>query len=87
MNPNQGLVDMDMQTFIENLVEAVDFPEPFDYQPGTLYKETEYWDSLAALGVILMFDSNFSITLTPDHIEQLNTVQELYDFALRNLAV
>jgi acyl carrier protein len=77
---------MDMQTFIEHLIEAVDFPEPFDYQADTLYKETEHWDSLAALGVILMFDSNFSITLKPDHFEKLNTVQDLYDFALSNTA-
>ena len=73
---------MKMDEFCELITEAVDFPVPYDFKADTRFKEIKYWDSLAALGIILMYDSNFSITFTPDHFEKFNTVQELYDFAM-----
>ena len=72
---------MDMATFIEKLVEAVDFPEPFDFKADTHFQEVKYFDSLAALGIILMFDGEFSITFTPADFERFITVQDLYDYA------
>jgi len=72
---------MDMNAFIDRLVEVVDFPEPYDFKPETLFQEVKYYDSLAALGIILMFDSEFSITFTPEDFEKFKTVQDLFDHA------
>jgi len=73
---------MGIDQFCVEFSDAVDFPVRFDFIPETRYKELKLWDSLAALGIVLLFDTQFSITLTGDHFEKYDTVQELYDFAM-----
>jgi acyl carrier protein len=50
--------------FIENFRNAVDFQNPAMIQASTELSSLSEWDSLAALGVIVMFDMEYGVTLT-----------------------
>ena len=45
-----------IKNFIDQFLMAVDFEEPVDITPETQLIDLPEWDSLAALGVIVMFD-------------------------------
>jgi len=52
----------DMEKFIENFTTAVDFQEKMEIAPATALANLPEWDSLAALGVIIMFDTEYGLT-------------------------
>lgn len=68
----------DIQAFIENFQVAVDFQEPVEVTPGTVLSELPEWDSLAALGVIVMFDIEYNKTITGDDLKTCNTLEDLF---------
>lgn len=67
-----------IEAFIENFLTAVDFQDAVDVAPHTLFHELPEWDSLAALGTIVMFDVEFGKTITGDDIKRCNTISDLY---------
>lgn len=68
----------DIQAFIENFQVAVDFQEPVEVTPTTVLRELPEWDSLAALGVIVMFDIEYNKTITGDDLKTCITLEDLY---------
>jgi acyl carrier protein len=64
--------------FIEDFLMAVDFQSPVDVKPETELLSLPEWDSLAALGVIVMFDMEFNKTITGDHLKNCMTLADLY---------
>lgn len=64
--------------FIESFLTAVDFQESVDVLPETELKSLPEWDSLAALGVIVMFDVEFGKTITGDDIKTCTTINDLH---------
>lgn len=64
--------------FIENFLTAVDFQEAVEVTPETLLKDLPEWDSLAALGVIVMFDVDFGKSITGDDLKNCVTITDLY---------
>ncbi len=64
--------------FIESFLSAVDFQETVEVTPETLLKDLPEWDSLAALGVIVMFDVDFGKTITGDNLKNCTTIADLY---------
>lgn len=69
---------MNQEQFIESFLSATDFQEPVDVTLETKLRDLPEWDSLAALGVIVMFDMEFSKTITGDDLEKAVTVGDLY---------
>jgi len=64
--------------FIEDFLTAVDFQTPVDVRPETELLSLPEWDSLAALGVIVMFDMEYNKTITGDHLKNCKTIADLY---------
>ncbi|MGE8398600.1 MAG: acyl carrier protein [Burkholderiales bacterium] len=64
--------------FIDSFLTAVDFQEPVEVTPDTELKSLPEWDSLAALGVIVMFDVEFRKTITGDDLKNCTTITDLY---------
>ena len=64
--------------FIESFLSAVDFQEAVEVTPETLLKDLPEWDSLAALGVIVMFDVEYGKTITGDDIKNCVTIADLH---------
>jgi acyl carrier protein len=73
----------DIQAFIENFLVAVDFQDPVEVTPETILIELPEWDSLAALGVIVMFDIEYGKTIIGDDLKQSVTMQDLFNLLSR----
>lgn len=69
---------MSQEQFIENFLTATDFQEPVEVTPETKFRELPEWDSLAALGVIVMFDMEYSKAITGDDLHSVETIAQLY---------
>jgi len=68
----------DLQAFIGNFLVAVDFQEPVNLAPETQLQDLPEWDSLAALGVIVMFDMEYGKSITGDQLEKISTIGDLF---------
>lgn len=67
-----------IEQFIEQFLIAVDFQEPVEVTPDTELRALPEWDSLAALGVIVMFDVEYGKTIVGDDIKNCVTVADLH---------
>ena len=67
-----------LDQFIESFLTAVDFQEPVEVTPTTELKSLPEWDSLAALGVIVMFEVEYGKTIVGDDIKGCTTIADLY---------
>jgi acyl carrier protein len=45
---------------------------------NTRFRELTEWDSLTALSLIAMMDSEFGVKLTGEKLKSINTVKEIY---------
>ena len=68
---------MDTNEFIEHFNVAVDFETPVEVLPTTPLASLPEWDSLAALGVIVMADMEYRVTLTGDDLKSCTTVGDI----------
>lgn len=71
-------MNISIEQFIESFLIAVDFQEPVELTAETELKSLPEWDSLAALGVIVMFDVEFSKTITGDDLKACSTIADLH---------
>ena len=67
-----------IEQFIENFLVAVDFQEPVEVIAETELRSLPEWDSLAALGVIVMFDVEYGKTIVGDDLKNCVTLTDLY---------
>lgn len=67
-----------IENFIEQFLLAVDFQDPVDVKPETVLTDLPEWDSLAALGVIVMFDIEYQKTITGENLKDCVTLQDLF---------
>lgn len=67
-----------IEQFIEQFLIAVDFQDPVDVTPETELASLPEWDSLAALGVIVMFDTEYSKTIVGEDLKKCATLTDLY---------
>lgn len=68
----------DINSFIEQFQSAVDFQEAIDIRPETVLADLPEWDSLAALGVIVMFDMEYGKTITGNDLKNAKTIADLF---------
>ncbi|AJQ51854.1 MAG: acyl carrier protein [Rickettsia conorii subsp. raoultii] len=69
---------MSKETFLANFLSVTDFRNPVEVTMDTLLKDLPEWDSLAALGVIVMFDTEYGQTITGDDLSKAKSVGDLY---------
>ena len=69
---------MSTEAFIANFIDATDFQVPVDMTLDTQLSALPEWDSLAALGVIVMFDMIYNKSLTGEDLYAATTVGDLY---------
>ena len=62
---------------IKFLLEALEAENYDDVTLATLLEDIEEWDSIGALMIISEVDDNFGITINPDDLENIKTVEEL----------
>lgn len=64
--------------FIENFLNACDFQDPVEVTADTELRSLPEWDSLAALGVIVMFDVEYGKTITGENLKNAVTIGDLF---------
>jgi acyl carrier protein len=64
--------------FVEKFRNAVDFQDDVVLTADTNLKALPEWDSLAALGVIIMFDMEYSKAVTGKDLVVCQTVADVY---------
>jgi acyl carrier protein len=67
-----------LDAFLENFLVAVDFQEAVEVKAETKLADLPEWDSLAALGVIVMCDIEYGKTITGDDLSSCVTVEDIY---------
>ena len=70
---------MELEEFIEKFAEQFDDTDVSDILPDTYFQELEEWSSLIALSVILMVDEEYGITIEGKDIENVGTIEELFN--------
>lgn len=75
---NAEITKPTIDQFIENFLVAVDFQEPVVVVPTTEIHSLPEWDSLAALGVIVMFDIEYGKTIVGDDLKMCKSIDDLY---------
>lgn len=66
-----------IETFIEKFNEAVDFQESVPITTDTELTSLPEWDSLAALGIIVMFSMEYNKTITGEDLKNCRTINDL----------
>lgn len=69
---------MSEASFIINFIQATDFRESVPISLATPLKALPEWDSLAVLGVIVMFDMEYGKAISGEDVHQAVTVGDLY---------
>lgn len=67
-----------IEKFIDSFLVAVDFQQPVEVTPETELRTLPEWDSLAALGVIVMFDVDYEKIIIGDDLKNCITLTDLY---------
>jgi acyl carrier protein len=67
-----------IEAFIGNFLEAVDFQDRVEVTLQTFLHELPEWDSLAALGVIVMFDIQYGKNISGDDLKRCTTLADLF---------
>jgi acyl carrier protein len=67
-----------LEQFVEKFKNAVDFQDEVELSGDTNLKALPEWDSLAALGVIIMFDMEYNKAITGKDLVQCQLVSDVY---------
>ena len=78
MTADVALAPAELANFVEQFVVAVDFQDPVPVGADTRLADLPEWDSLAALGVIVMCDTEFGVAITGNDLKECTTVADIY---------
>ena len=69
---------MDEKEFLEEFVVAIDPAKPEAISIDTELESIPEWDSLAILGVMVLFETMFNKKVTGDEIVEKKTVRDIF---------
>jgi acyl carrier protein len=72
-----------LTTFVANFTTAVDFQDAVELRADSVLADLPEWDSLAALGVIVMCDMEYGVTITGNELAKCTTVQDVHGIVLQ----
>jgi acyl carrier protein len=75
-----------VSSFLEQFLIAVDFQKPVEVLEHTKLADLPEWDSLAALGVIVMCDTDYGVAITGPDLAACTTVGDLFACVIRKQA-
>ena len=71
------LEKQELAEFLEQFNTAVDFQQPIPIAGDTKLQDLPEWDSLAALGVIVMCDTEYGVTITGEDLKTSVTIADI----------
>ena len=69
---------LECDSFVDKFIAAVDFQEAVPVSAETELANLPEWDSLAALGVIVMCDTDYGTAITGDDLKRCVTVGDIF---------
>ena len=66
-----------MDAFIKHF--ATTFETPGDLLPETKFRTLDEWSSLNAMLTLAMIQDEYGVTLDPDSLKDMHTIQDLYN--------
>ena len=69
--------EAELASFVEQFVVAVDFQTTVPVAGDTKLADLPEWDSLAALGVIVMCDTDYGVTITGNDLKECVAVGDI----------
>jgi acyl carrier protein len=78
MAPLEGNSLCAVDAFVEQFAVAVDFQEHVTVAASTALADLPEWDSLAALGVIVMCDTEYGVAITGEDLKACKTVADIF---------
>jgi acyl carrier protein len=76
---------MNIDTFIPHFAEALE-TDAAALAAGTVFKDLDNWDSLAALSVIAMIDEHYGVSVGGTDLDKAQTLQDLWDLVAQRRA-
>lgn len=70
---------MQESEFLEEFVSAIDPSDPGAVAMDTELKSIPEWDSLAVLGVIVLFETLFNKKVTGEQVTEKKTVRDIFE--------
>jgi len=67
-----------MKLFLEHITEIFENTPKDQITLDSKFRTFDEWDSLMALSLIAMFDSEYNVKLSGDDIRSANTLEDLY---------
>lgn len=64
--------------FISSFRQAIDCQDSVEFDAETTLADLEEWDSVAALGVIVMFDMEYGVTITGIDLKKCVTIRDIH---------
>lgn len=69
---------MSIEDFVRNFEGAIEGIEPNSLTAETEFTKLEQWDSLAALTVLAMIDTEYSLQVTGNELKSCHTIEALF---------
>lgn len=69
---------MDLQEFVVKFAEQFDETDASEFRAGTKFRDLTEWNSMIALSVIAMVDSEYGIIIKGDDIKKSQTIEDLF---------
>lgn len=69
---------MNTDDFIENFADQFDETDLNQFSLETNFRDLDEWDSLIALSVIAMVDSEYNVQISGDDIRGSNTIKDIF---------
>lgn len=74
---------MEIKEFIEKFAEAIEVENVEALTPQTPFRDLEEWSSLSVMLTIAFLDAEIDKQVSNTDIKAAQTIQDLYDLALR----
>lgn len=71
------------EQFLEQFYKVFENIPEKDLTLQTVYKDLDEWDSLIVLSIIVHFEQNFQLVISPQSLYDNNTFEDLYNSLIK----
>ena len=64
---------------LNNFIDILDDEPNFNLELNSKFRDLDEWDSLTALSLIAMLDSEYNITINGDQLKNLETLGDIFN--------
>ena len=70
---------MNVEELIQHLEAGIQSIEPGTLTAGTVFRDLSAWDSLTALSLLVVVNSEYNVTFSGNELRSCITVQNIFD--------